>query len=165
MRNCPACKKENAEIAIFCERCKFPFEGTEKEKAVHIGKFISKKGVSYDKDDSLKRSKLILGIIAALNLIFLVLNYRIIDVSGIIFTGLIIVTFSYCALTIEKHSFIKVLIPLLILVLINLLLLLVNPEIFLDGIIIRLVYIAALVYSLIMIRSHNNFKKKYEDED
>lgn len=163
MKDCPACKKENEEISIFCERCDFPFEGTEKEKAVHIGKFISKKGVSYDKDDSLKRSQLILGIIAVLNLMFLVINYSIVETADIIFTGFIIITFSYCALTIKKHSFIKVLIPLVILIFINLLILLVTPQAFYDGMIIRLAYIVALSYSLVMIGSHNKFKKKYED--
>lgn len=163
MKNCPACKKENAEISIFCERCNYPFEGTEKEKAVHVGKFISKKGVSYDKDDSLKRSQLILGIIAVFNLFPLVINYNILQTFDIVFTLSIVIIFMYCALTIKKHSFIKVLVPLIILILLNLLILLVNPQIFFDGIIIRAAYILALIYSLTIIRSHSNFKKKYED--
>lgn len=41
--NCPACKAEQIENVEFCKNCKFPFNGTDKEVAIHIGKFIKKK--------------------------------------------------------------------------------------------------------------------------
>ena len=163
MKNCPACKKKTQKYLFSAKGVTTHLKEQKKEKAVHVGKFISKKGVSYDKDDSLKRSQLILGVIAVFNLFPLVINYNILQTFDIVFTLSIVIIFMYCALTIKKHSFIKVLVPLIILILLNLLILLVNPQIFFDGIIIRAAYILALIYSLTIIRSHSNFKKKYED--
>ena len=57
MNSCPACKKENPKIAIFCETCNYPFEGTEKEKAIHIGRFVTKKGVTVDSEIQINRSR------------------------------------------------------------------------------------------------------------
>lgn len=161
MKNCPACKKENSEIAIHCEFCEYPFEGTEKEKAIHIGKFISKKGVKYDKDDSLIRSQKIIGFIAVTNLLFLGVTYKLLPNGWIISHLIIVGIFLFCALTIRKHSFIKVLIPLIIISLPTILLLIINPLDFIVNISINTIFIVALVYSLILVRSHQKFVDKF----
>ncbi len=71
--NCPACKTEFSERVEFCSKCEFPFNGTEKEKAIHIGRFIGKKGVIADSSIYIKKSQNILYFIAGLNIFSLIL--------------------------------------------------------------------------------------------
>ena len=163
MKNCPTCKKENPEIAIFCERCEFPFEGTEKEKSIIIGKFISKKGVKYDKEDSLIRSQKILGFIAILDIIFLIVLYKILPLGIVVFNSIIISIFVFCALTINKRPFIKVLIPLIIISLPTIAFLIIDASLFMTKIIINSIYIGALAYSLVLVKKHADFVKNFED--
>lgn len=161
MKNCPACKNENSEIAIYCELCQYPFEGTDKEKAIHIGRFVSKKGVKYDKDDSFIRSQKIIGFIAVTNLLFLGATYKFLPNGWIISQLIIAAIFLFCAFTIRKHSFIKVLIPLIIILLPTILLLIISPSDFIVNIAVNMIYIAALIYSLVLVKSYEKFVNKF----
>lgn len=164
MKVCPACKKENPEIAIFCETCKYPFEGTEQEKAIHIGRFVAKKGVTVDSEIHINRSRSILLIIAVINAFAIVMGltdpdlYSMIDVG---FNIVITAVFVWCAITIKKNPFIKILIPFLLLLFVNLLNFLVDPNTLAQGIVLKTIYIGSLGYSLYLVKSAENFRKKY----
>jgi hypothetical protein len=163
MKTCPSCKKENSEIAIVCERCQFPFEGTEKEKAIHIAQFISKKGVKYDKDEYLKKSQMVLGFIAALDIIYLMFTYNFLPDTVLYTNVFMILLFAFCAITIRQAPIIKILIPLSILCVSSLLMVLINASAFFVPLVFRGIYIAILGYTLYMIRSTQKFSQKYED--
>jgi len=164
MNTCPACKKENPEIAIFCETCNYPFEGTEKEKAIHIGQFVTKKGVTVDSEIHINRSRSILLIIAVINAFAIVMGlsdseaYSMVD---IVFNIVITAVFILCAVTIKKNPFIKILIPFLLLLFINLLNFIVDPNTIAQGIVLKVIYIGSLGYSLYLVKSAENFRKKY----
>ena len=118
MNSCPACKKENPKIAIFCETCNYPFEGTEKEKAIHIGRFVTKKGVTVDSEIQINRSRSILFIIAIINGLAIamgIVNSVDYSITDHVFNIIITSVFILCAITIKKNPFVKILIPLLLL--------------------------------------------------
>ena len=163
MKECPACKKENEEIAILCEFCRFPFEGDEKEKAIHIGQFITKqKGVKYDSEDSLKRSRKILMFLGILNLLYLIVFYKFMPVFDFILNAVIITMFAWCAITIYKNPVIKLIIPLVILILFGILSVILIPETWLDVLILRGSCIAFLGFSLYLVQSHKKYVEKFE---
>lgn len=164
MKTCPACKKENPEIAIFCETCNYPFEGTEKEKAIHIGRFVTKKGVTVDSEVHINRSRSILLIIAVLNIFAIAMGlaepelYAMIDIA---FNVVITTVFIWCAVTIKKNPFIKILIPFLLILFINVLNFIVDPNTIAQGIVLKIIYIGSLGYSLYLVKSAEKFRKKY----
>ena len=105
MNSCPACKKENPKIAIFCETCNYPFEGTEKEKAIHIGRFVTKKGVTVDSEIQINRSRSILFIIAIINGLAIamgIVNSVDYSIADHVFNIIITSVFILCAITIKK---------------------------------------------------------------
>ena len=105
MNSCPACKKENPKIAIFCETCNYPFEGTEKEKAIHIGRFVTKKGVTVDSEIQINRSRSILFIIAIINGLAIamgIVNSVDYSIADHVFNIIITSVFILCAITNKK---------------------------------------------------------------
>ena len=162
MNSCPACKNENPRIAIFCETCNYPFEGNEKEKAIHIGRFVTRKGVTIDSEIQINRSRSILfiiGIINGLAIAMGIVNSVDYSIADHVFNIIITSVFILCAITIKKKPFVKILIPLLLLV--NLLNFILDPNTLLQGIVLKVIYIGSLSYSLYLIKSTENFHKKY----
>lgn len=164
MNSCPACKKENPKIAIFCETCNYPFEGAEKEKAIHIGRFVTKKGVTIDSEIQINRSRSILFIIAMVNglaIAMSIANSVDYSIEDYVFNIIITSVFILCAITIKKNPFVKILIPLLLLLFVNLLNFIVDPNTLLQGIVLKVIYIGSLSCSLYLVKSAENFRKKY----
>ena len=75
MKNCPACKNVNETDIDSCVRCEFPFNGSDKEKSIHIGKFIGQKGIITDSEDSLTKSQNFLYLAAAFYLVGVIVNF------------------------------------------------------------------------------------------
>lgn len=161
---CPACKNENENIRVECAFCKFPFEGTEKEKAIHIGQFINKKGVLTDTDNAILRSQQILFAIAGVNTIFLIIlfiNNANISATAFVLPIFIIVLFLTCALLIKKNPLIFITIPLAILLILYFINYLYDPSSLLRGAFLKIIIVGSLIYSLYSIISSNKFKQHH----
>ncbi|WMI65997.1 hypothetical protein RBH94_02290 [Aestuariibaculum sp. YM273] len=160
---CPACKKEYQEQLSICNNCNFPFNGSEKEKGIHIGRFISAKGVITDSDNSIEKSQQILFFITGLNVLFLIVgiwnsSYDIID---LILNGIISIIFLLCAIFIKKKPLLLTSIPLLLMIGINILNYILEPRSILNGILMKVAIIGSLIYSIYLIISSEKFKKQY----
>lgn len=161
---CPCCKIAILESTLICSNCQFPFNGTEKEKSIHIGRFISSKGVLTDSDDSISKSQKILSVITALNTIFLIIgitkgNYMILD---IILNGFITLIFLLCAIFIKKMPLVLTCIPLFLVISINILNYFIDPISILSGIAMKLVIIISLGYSVYLIVQAKKFQKQFK---
>ncbi len=160
---CPSCKKEYLDKIDTCKNCKFPFNGTEKERAIHIGQFINKKGVLIDSTDSIEKSQKILYAIAGINLIFLIIgfiknSYQLFD---LILNGIIVAVFLLCAFFIKKSPLILTIIPLILMIGIYTLNFIVEPRSIFNGIVVKLLIVGSLIYSIFLIKSADGFKKTY----
>nr|WP_299174024.1 hypothetical protein [uncultured Allomuricauda sp.] len=160
---CPACKNESKSSDGFCKFCTFPFAGTEKEKAIHIGKFIHKKEIIVDSSDSISKSKKILYFISGANFIFLVISLFFGSSLSIDFTLSFFITLMLflCGLFIEKNPMVFTIIPLCITLGIMILNTIIDPSSFFDGILIKFFIIGSLVYSIVLIQGAKAFKNKY----
>ncbi|MEK6154555.1 hypothetical protein WIW50_14895 [Flavobacteriaceae bacterium 3-367] len=161
--SCPACKQEYSEIQEICENCKFPFNGTEKEKSLHIGRFINKKGVIVDSSDAIRRSQLILYAIAGINALFIIVITLTgkIQLFDIALNGILALVFLLCGLFIRQRPMLLTLIPLILILGIYALNFLVDPSSIFKGIIVKLIIIGSLIYSLYLIDRAKRFQSKF----
>ena len=160
---CPSCKREYMEKIDTCKNCNFPFNGTEKEKAIHIGQFINKKGVLFDSVDSIGKSQKILYAITALNLIALIIRFSLngIILDDLIQNGIITLIFLFCGIYLKKNPILLTIIPLVLLIGVYTLNYIIDPMSLLRGILFKLIIIGSLVYSVYLIKSAEKFSKKY----
>lgn len=168
LKICPACKNENENIRVECAFCKYPFEGTEKEKAIHIGQFINKKSVLTDTDNAILRSQQILFAIAGINTIFLIilfLNSTNIPASSFVLPVFIIILFLTCAFLIKKNPLVFIAIPLAVLLTLYGVNYLYDPSSLLRGLLLKIIIVGSLIYSLYLIVSSNKFKKSHNIDD
>ena len=161
---CPACKIENEDLIENCENCEFPFNGTEKEKGIHIGRFINKKGIVTDSDESISKSQKILIGVAVFNLAFLIIGFSNggFDIISIIFNGVITGIILLCGIFIKKNPVILTLIPLILIIGINVLNFIFDPQSILNGILMKIIIIGSLGYSLYLVYQKKKFEKKYK---
>ncbi|WP_299761526.1 hypothetical protein [uncultured Dokdonia sp.] len=162
--SCPACKKEHIEVLDNCDNCDFPFNGTEKERAVHIGRFINKKGVLIDSDTTIKKiQKLFFGI-AGFNIILLVIHlllgplYTVNSFLDFIF----FIVFLICGIFIHKRPLLFTIAPLVFMIGINALYYLIDPQLVLRGILYKIVVIGSLLYCIYIVLKAQDFKRKYD---
>lgn len=160
MITCPACKKEHIESLDNCNICAFPFNGTEKERAIHIGRFINTKGVLIDSVDSIKRSQMILFVIAGFNTLLFLINFFLgsIFLLDIALIGI----FLLCGILIRKSPILFICIPLVLIIGINISNYFIDPSLAFNGIFIKILIVSSLIYSIYIILKANKFKKRYE---
>lgn len=165
--HCPACKSEQIENIDFCTNCEFPFNGTEKERAIHIGKYINKKGVLFDSGDSIERSQQILYAIAGINLLFIIIGFFTIgsDLITIIINLIITGIIAFCGYKIMENPMRYTIIPLILLLTIYTFNLIFDPKTLVRGAMVKLAIIGGLSYSIYLIKSAEKFKKKYDNEE
>jgi len=160
---CPACKNYNNEEIRLCEKCEFPFFGTEKEKSIHIGRFINKRGVIFDANDSIRKSQNILLLVIGLNILGLIINFDfLINNKVILFLDiLIIISFGVCAFMLKKAPVLFTVIPLVIILTLYTVNFIVDPRSILNGILMKLIIVGTLVYSVFLHVKSKKFKEKY----
>ncbi len=163
IKTCPACKNENNIEVNFCELCDFPFEGSEKEKSIHIGKFIGKKGIIIDSEDSLTKSRNLLLIAAGFYLVGSIINYPLLleYLILLIVNVIIILVITTSALLLKKAPLLFLIIPLTLLLIIYISNFIINPDTLLNGIIFKVLILGSLVYSLYNYVASKKFKKKF----
>lgn len=160
---CPACKNDLNGITDNCKTCNFPFNGTEKEKGIHIGKFINEKGVIFDSGESIERSQKILYGITLINLVTISLNYfmngsNTIDlILNLIVTALI----AFCGYKVKEKPIMYSLIALCLLLSIYTFNFLFDPQVFIRGILYKVIIVGGLFYNIYLVINSNSFKKKY----
>lgn len=162
-KTCPACSNKNEFKVSICNTCEFPFEGSQKEKSIHIGKFISDKGIIVDSDDFLIRSQQLVGFAAAIYLLRALINFSFLLSSPIdLFLNVfVIAVLVISALFIKRAPLIFLFIPTFILTTIYLIEYLIDVNIFISGIIFKLVIFGCLIYSIYINLQSNKFKKKF----
>ncbi|QKG81122.1 UbiA prenyltransferase family protein [Tenuifilum thalassicum] len=159
---CPVCGSEATRETINCEKCNFPFKGTEKEKSQFIAKQIVNKGKIEDTQNSIKNARIILFIIAAMNIIvpfFLYFNkpFGIFSIALGIFIGMIFLVFG---LLLKRQPFIYTLISLILLLVFYTLELVIDPSLLLRGILWKIIFITGLSFSLSSIVKSNKIMKE-----
>ena len=167
---CPACKTVFLENKETCTKCNFPFNGTEQEKAVHIGQFILKKGVVIDASDYLKKTQNILftisGVMGIYIFYFLIVGlsntfYLIVNIS-------LAVTFLFCGYKIKNNPTLLIIIPLFLVIGIFTINHLINPidqNFILNDLLSFLFLVGSLIYCLILQKKASKFKGKYTKID
>lgn len=160
---CPSCKNKNNTDAPFCVICDFPFNGSEKEKGIHIGKFISNKGIIDDSEDYLIKSQRLLYIAALFYLIGTVVyvfsaSYYVITLVVNLFVITILVV---SAIFIKKQPLLFLGLPTFVLTTIYVSEYFIDPLLLLKGIIFKLIIFGCLIYSIYIYFESKAFKKKF----
>ena len=160
---CPACKNEHVIGEANCRICGFPFNGSEKEKSIHIGRFIGKKGVIQDSENSLDKSRNLLFFVALLNIMGIVIDYELVFQNAIVaivscfIPSVIIIS----ALLIKKSPLVFLGIPFVLMLLVYCSEIILNPTGWYRGIVFKLIVLGLLSYSIYNYIASNNFKKRY----
>lgn len=157
-KSCPSCKNESPSSYDSCSYCKFPFNGTEEEKSKHIGLFISQKRILDKSAEEITKSKNLLFIITAFNVVGLFLNEF--DTLGLIITIVSTLIILLCAIFLEKNPKILTIIPLGLIFSIYLINFLIEPNTLTKGIMFKILIIGGLSYNLYTLYQADKFKKQ-----
>ncbi len=163
---CPACKKSFPGQVGTCSRCNFPFNGTEKERGIHIGTFITQKGVIMDADIHLEKSQLLLYAVAGLNVLMLFMygsEETILSINSIVNVVISVIVF-LCGYHIKKRPIWFSVIPLMILPAVYTWNFFIDPETLVRGLDIKIAVIGGLLISMYLIKRAQKFKKDYDIE-
>ncbi|MFD1061877.1 hypothetical protein ACFQ1Q_01365 [Winogradskyella litorisediminis] len=160
---CPACKNEHIIGNANCMICDFPFEGSDKEKSIHIGKFIGKKGIIQDSENSLDKSRNVLFFVAILNIVGIAINYEVVfqNIIVAIISFLIPTIIIASALLIKKAPLVFLGIPLFLMLFVYGIEIVLNPTEWYRGIMLKLFVLGLLSYSMYIYIASNKFKKRY----
>ncbi len=160
-QKCPNCKEEISQVEIDCENCGFPLSGTEKEKAIFIGRQISNKSKIGDAKESQEKAQRILYIIGGFQIINGILVYfntkSIVDVTFYITLGILLGVFGYFS---SKKPILFLSLALILILSYYGLLYLINPEFILRGILWKVVIIGFLCYGIWNSMEAQQLKKK-----
>lgn len=162
MIKCPTCKSAFEQQPDKCGNCGYPFSGTPDERAHFVAHHILKKGKLSDTKDSIKQARIILFIIAGFNIIVPIFSFAntqsgwiVMEISMLI--GILFLIFGIMA---KKKPFISLLIPLILLITAYLVNFIIEPITLLQGILWKIIFIGALVYSLMNIRESEKIQKE-----
>lgn len=162
LSNCPACKKEIIKEVDTCSFCAFPFNGTEKEKAIHIGRFINEKTVVDTSDRSIKRTRLVLYIIGGLQMGYVLLSLLGgAELLGLILLVIVAGTFIVSGILLKKSPLLFTILPLILLVFFYAMKYIVDPYSLRRWIGLKVLIIGALCYNVYHVLQSNKFMKKY----
>ncbi|WP_298509877.1 hypothetical protein [uncultured Kordia sp.] len=159
---CPHCGAEVAQVAIICEDCKFPIAGTEKEKAIFIGRQTLNISKVASAEEVVSRTQIILYIVAGFKVLsaFLVYtNFR--STSDTIFYLVIALILGVFGYLLPKKPIVFILASLAVILGYYLLLYLVNPILVFSGITWKFITVGLLLYALYTVMESNKLKKKY----
>lgn len=160
---CPSCKNQNEANVGFCCKCEFPFNASDKEKSIHIGKFISNKGIILDSEDSLAKSQNLLYLAAGFYIIGVIINFSTLkqDIFSLIFNIGVIFIIALCGYLLKKSPLIFLSIPLALLLFIYTINYLIDYRTLMQGIIFKILILGSLIYSIYNYKLSEKFKKKY----
>ena len=161
--NCPNCKTEISQIQVECDHCGFPLAGTEKEKAIFIGKQISNKSKIGDAKSSQNKVMYILYAVAAFQFFnaFRVYsnNLGLDNIIFFIILGVLFIVFGFLS---PKRPILYISLALLLLLGYYTLLYISNPMFIMQGIIWKVLVLAVLFYGLALSLEEQKLKKKHK---
>ncbi|GAA3605861.1 hypothetical protein Q4Q39_11515 [Flavivirga amylovorans] len=160
---CPACKNDSDLNVNLCPKCEFPFNGTEKEKSIHIGRFIGKKGIIFDAEDSLTKSQQLLFLAAGLYLLGVIINFSVLlnDLLALIFNTVVIIVILASGVLLKKAPMLFLIIPIIVLLFVYGINYAINPDSLTRGIFFKCLILGSLIYSIYNYLASERFKKKY----
>lgn len=166
MKNCPACKNENEVEVGLCETCNFPFSGTDKEKSIHIGRFISQKGVIVDSHDALTKSQFLLYLAAGMYTLSVIINFSLLlnNLFALIFNAAVILVLIVSGILLKRAPVVFLLVPFFVLLSIYVSNYVIDPRTLFQGIAFKLIILGSLVYSIYNYAKSEKFKKKFNIE-
>jgi hypothetical protein len=159
---CPTCKTDYESQPENCKKCGFPFSASDKEKSVFIGQQILKKGNVSDTKDRIKRARIILWVIGAINIVSPFLFYNNNSLQGLyiimgVFLGLVFIGFGFLT---YKKPFVSILIPLILLVIFYVAAGIVEPITIIQGLIWKVLFLSGLIYGLVSIIKAEKIRKE-----
>ncbi|WP_194766798.1 hypothetical protein [Tamlana sp. I1] len=161
MTECKNCKTERIESEEFCDLCNYPIKGTEKEQAAFIAKQIMQKSDVLQSIERLKKSRNILFLLGAFNIIVPFLPiFKISTTFEYVFSislGLILVGFGF--LTFKKPK-IALFIPLSLFIIYYVILFLINPIYLFSGMIWKMIIIMGLGYGYLSVKKSDKILKE-----
>lgn len=160
---CPACKNENENSNEFCIKCEFPFNATDKEKSIHIGRFIGKKGIIVDADDALTKSQNLLYLAAGFFLLGIIINFSVLlnNWFALLFNVVVVAVIVVSGALLKKSPLLFLIIPLFVLLSIYISNYLYDPNTLMQGIVFKCLILGSLIYSIYNYLASEKFKKKY----
>ncbi|MEM9685444.1 MAG: hypothetical protein AAF934_00800 [Bacteroidota bacterium] len=162
--NCPTCKTGYETQPDKCNKCRYPFSGTAKEKSHFVAHQIMKKEKISDTKNSIKNTRTILFAIAGFNIVIPFFKFSNAQYGGLMIAmsvciGLIFLIFGFTA---KKKPFISILIPLILLILFYVLDAIIEPTTLFQGIVWKIVFVGSMIYSLVSIVESEKIKKESE---
>ena len=143
---CPSCGTNYQELPDKCEYCKYPFSGSDTEKSMFVAHKIMNAGRIDKTQSSLKRSRIILFVVAAVYLMFGLLSFPdMLELIANLFLGFIFLIF---AIIIKKAPLVSVIVPLTLVIGFNILSFLIHPALIFSGLLWKVLIIGSLSYSL-----------------
>ncbi len=159
---CPNCKQEVSRIAVDCENCKFPLSGTAKEKAIFIGQQTLNKSKIDNSAQVIRRTQIILYVIAGLKVLSGILSYiqydSVFDLIFFLVIAAILATFGFLM---PKKPVLFIVLSLGVLLLYYTLLFLIDPMLIFRGILWKFAFVGALLYALYTVVESQKLKKKF----
>jgi fatty acid desaturase len=160
---CPNCNVAISQIEINCEHCNFPLSGSDKEKAIFIGRQIANTSKLGDAKESQAKAQRILYIIGAFQLLNALLTYfRGYELDTVIFytiLGVALVVFGFFS---GKKPLLFLTLSLVTILGYYVLLYFINPNLVFQGILWKIVIIAFLVYGIWHTVQAIQLKKKHK---
>lgn len=158
---CENCSQITLNDDTYCSNCGFPQNGDNKEKAkFKYGVKLKKEALS-EAEGKLKKVKIMLYILAGLNvavgLFWLRSDFTFWDgISGLI-SG---VVFIACAIWVNKQPLIGVLVAMIFYVLLQLSVVIVDPMLLLKGVILKVVVISIFIKGIQSAKDVKEFREK-----
>ncbi|MBC8757011.1 hypothetical protein H2O64_20230 [Kordia sp. YSTF-M3] len=160
---CSYCKAGVSQVEVHCENCGFPLIGTEKEKAIWIGRQTMRKSKIDNSAKMVGKTRIILYVLAGFQVLNAILVYvkfsSIIDVVFYLVVAALLATFGYLS---PKKPILFVSLALCVMLGYYFLLYLADPILLYSGILWKCAIVMALLYTLYDAIESHNLKKKYK---
>ena len=157
---CDNCKVEVSPVEIHCENCGYPLAGTEKEKALFIGRQIANKSTIREAGRLQRRSSYILYAIGGLQIFSAVYSYmQIQELIILIITvmiGAAFIAFGYFS---TKKPILFVSLGLGLILFLYTLDYIFDPNALFRGILWKIIIISTLIYTLVNSFEEQKIKK------
>lgn len=163
-KKCPTCKINFSSLPTICDNCGFPFNGSDKEKAIFIGKQISNKGKISDSKSQIRGIRILLWILGLINIAVPHIFYK----TYIDFNFLVVVYLTFglffigCGFLTYRSPKAALLIPLITVLSFYIFAGIMDSATIFRGLIWKMLMISTLVYSLINHLNANKIRKESE---
>jgi len=143
---CSKCSTPLMENDTFCNNCGYPEKGSQNEKGMYEYRIKLKKDVLDDAKKKLRNVKILLGVLAGINILFgiyfLMNDSTFYDGLGSLITAAV---FSGCALWVDKQPLTGILAGFGFWILLQLMAIFIDPANLFSGIILKIIFIAIFI--------------------